>query len=68
MSYLAASIVKNTDFFLAEIYFFSLENSIHQTSKALKTKSGPRSKDRKSSYQVQQIFALFCKLLVLMLG
>ena len=66
-SWLAASIVKNSPF-LAEIYFIFLENVIHQTSKAFNTKFGPQWKDRKSSYQVRQIFALFCKLVALILG
>ena len=58
MSLLAASIVKNINF-LDETYFIFLKNVIDQTSKAFNAKFGPQWKDKKSSYQVRQIFALF---------
>ena len=57
-----------TVIFVAEIYFIFLENVMHQTSKAFNTKFGPQWKDRKSSSQVKQIFALFCKLVALILA
>ena len=53
---------------LAEIYFIFLENVIHQTSRAFNTKFGPQWKDRKSSSEVKEMFALFCKLVALILG
>ena len=59
MSLLTASVVKKSHY-LAGIYFIFLKKVIGQTSKAFNTKFGPQWKDRKSSYQVRQIFALLC--------
>ena len=53
---------------LAEIYFIFVESVIHQTLKAFNTKFGPQWKDRKSRSQVKEMFALFCKLVALILG
>ena len=66
MSLLTDSIVKNNHL-LAGIYFIILKNVIDQSSKAFITNFRPQSKDRKSSYQVRQIFALFYKLVALIL-
>ena len=41
---------------------------MHQTSNSFKTKFGPQWKDRKSSSQEKEIFALFYKLVALILG
>ena len=49
----------------AQIYFIFVENVIHQTSKA---KFGPQWKDQKSRSQVKEMFALFFKLVALILG
>ena len=67
MSLLTASFVKKSHF-LSGIYFIFLINVIYQTSKVFNTKFGSQGKDRKNSYKVRQIFALFCKLVALILG
>ena len=60
-------MVKNSNF-LAAIEFIFLESVIHQTSKAFNTKFGAQWKDEKRSSQIKQIFALFCILVVLIIG
>ena len=54
--------------FLVEIYFIFLEDVIHQTSEAFNSKLGLQWKSRKSSSEVKHIFALFCKLVSLILA
>ena len=66
MSLLAVFIVKNSHI-LAGIYFIFLKKVLDQTWKAFNNKFGHYWKDRKSSYQVGQILALFCKLVALTL-
>ena len=67
MSLLTALIVKNSHI-LGRIYFIFLKNILNQTWKAFNTKFGPQWKDRKSSYQVRQVLAVFCKLVALISG
>ena len=45
-----------------------MKNVLKQTGKSLNTKFGPQWKNRKSSYQVGEILALFCKLIAVILG
>ena len=54
--------------FSTEIYFIFLKNILDQTSKAFNTKYGSQWKHLNNSYQVEQILALFCKLVTLVLG
>ena len=67
MSSFTASVVKNNHFG-GRIYFIFSKNVIDQTSRSFNTKFRPQWKDEKSSYQVRQIFAIFCKLFVLISG
>ena len=67
MSLLTALIVKNVHI-LAGIYFAFLKNVLDQTWKVFNTKLGPQWKDWESSHQVKQILALFCKLVIWILG
>ena len=50
------------------IYFTFLKNVLNQTWRSFNIKLEPQWKDRKSSYQVRQILALFCNLIALILG
>ena len=52
----------------ARIYFVFLKNILKQAWNSFNTKFRPQWKYRKSSYQVKQISALFCNLIVLILG
>ena len=67
MSLFIAPIVKNSHI-LSGIYFIFLKNVLHQAWKIFNTKFEPQWKDRKSSYQVRQMLALFCKPVALILG
>ena len=67
MSLLTAQINKSSHN-LAAIYIIFLKNVLDQTWKSFNTKFRPQWKDQKRSYQVKLILAIFCKLVVLMLG
>ena len=58
MSLLTANFIKNSHAY-ARIYFIFLKNVLKQTWNAFNTKFRATWKDRKSSYQVRQVFALF---------
>ena len=68
MSSLTALFVKNSHI-LARIYFVFLKKNVaDQIWKSFNTKFGPQWKDRESSYRLRQISALFCILIVLIVG
>ena len=67
MSLLTAPFVKKIHI-LARVYFIFLKNILDQTWKSCNTKIGPQWKDRKSSYEVIQVLALFCNLVTLVAG
>ena len=67
MHLLTAPNVKNSHF-LARTYFIFLKNVLKKTWKIFNTKFWPQWKDRKSSYQVSQIIALYCNLHAPILG
>ena len=67
MSFLTVLTVKNSHI-LTGIFFIFLKERLRPNSKSCKTIFGPQRKDRKSSYHVRQISALFCKLVALNLG
>ena len=64
MSLLTAKFAKKSSFY-ARIHFIFLRNVPKETLNAFNTKFGPQKKDQKSSYQLRQIFALFCNLIAL---
>ena len=64
---LTASIIKNRHI-QAKSYFILLKNVLKQTWESFNTKFQPQQKNRKSSYQVREILALFCDLIPLILG
>ena len=64
MSLLTAPII-NKSHVLTGIYFNFLKNVPGQTFQTFNTKFGCLWKDQKSSYQVGQILATFCKLVAL---
>ena len=68
MSVLTALIFRSRNI-LAGIQFTFLKNIWYQTWKAFHTKLGPHWKDRKSTYQVDELYklALFYKLVTLTL-
>ena len=67
MCLLTAKFVKNNHIY-AITYFIFLKIVLKQTWNAFNTNFWPQKKDHKSSYQVRQIFALFCNLIALTLG
>ena len=67
MSLLTAPFVQKIHI-LARVYFIFLKNILGQTWKSCNTKIGPQWKDRKSSYEVIQILALFGNLVALVPG
>ena len=60
-------MLKTVTFWL-EFTLYFLKNALHKTCKTFNRKFGLQYKDRKSSYQVRQILALFCKSVALTLG
>ena len=67
MPLVRAQIVKNSHT-LARVYFIFLKYVLKETWKSFNKKFWPPWKDRKSSYQVKQILAFVCNLIVLILG
>ena len=67
MSLLTNPFNKNSHI-LAQIYFVSLKIILDQTLKAFNSKFELHWKDQKSSYQVRQVLAHFCKFVKLILG
>ena len=67
MSLLNAKFLKTCHIY-ARIYFAFLKNVLKQTSNYFNTKFGTQSKDRKSSYQVREILAIFSNIIALILG
>ena len=67
MTLLTAKSVKNSHI-KAIIYFIFLKNVLKQIWNAFNTKFQAQWKDRKRSYRVRQLFALFCNLIALTLG
>ena len=67
MSLLTVSTVKNSHI-LAVTQFIFLKEGPRPNSKTCNTRFGPQRKDRKSSYHVRQLSALFCNLVALILG
>ena len=53
---------------LTGIYFVFLKKRARPNQRSFHTKFGPQLKDRKSSYEVRQILALFCNLIALILN
>ena len=64
MSFLTVLLVKNSHI-LDEIYFIFLKNALDQF---FIIKFEIKQKNWTNSYQVKQIFTLFCKLVALILG
>ena len=67
MSLLTAFIVQNSHI-LPGIYLIFLNSVLRPTWKALTANFGPPLKDRERIYQARQSLALFCKLVILVLG
>ena len=67
MFLLTTNFVKNSHM-LSRIFFIFLKTVLNQTSNAFNTKFLRQWKDRKSSYQVEEAFALFFNLIALTLG
>ena len=65
---LLAGIFFKKQSYLARIFFIFLKNVLKQSWNSFYTKFRPQSIDRKSSYEVSQILALFCNLIALILG
>ena len=67
MFLLTAEFVLNSHI-KARIYFVFPKNVLKQTWNSFNTKFWSQWKDRKSSYQVREILALFCNLIALILS
>ena len=67
MLLLITNFVKNSHIY-ARNFFISLKNVLNQTRNDFNTKLRCQCKGQKSSYQVSEGFAYFCKLMALTLG
>ena len=66
LCFLTASVLKSSHI-KSIIYFIFLKNVLNQTWRSFNIKLQSQWKDRKSSYIVRQILALFCNLIALIL-